>query len=691
MQKVAESALKRSRISVSSASEMPPAFFTSGDCGMPALPIVLVEGDFCFAPRGKARSRATAVALAQCCCLSLALPHVPASHSLAKFRPEYQRQRTSCFPLTDQCLAVLGLLSAGGDPSALITDRSDGLGVVRFGSIDCPNVKRASAGNYFDTTDQHYVRGALAKEAELEVTKRALDVISMSEVVRRVAGGVEGVMDVPCRLSNPVAALQFLTRRDFAVDVSASSLAGLPVETTMRVDVDLMIMIATGLSPAWTAFREARASQVVVVAAPTAASAFAQQVRAFCAPFASDLAAKAGAFAPRETPYLHAVASFSEATSTSGWGAVPQDALDAVRFIADLCPGEWLRHQTRVNDSFNEFVRYDPKGPHKLEHCREILDDPGRWSVVSGFNDHCTEPMGAIVRAPVDILRDVARDVMMAAKLELETPADFAKYMASRYAPKGNMVTVRGNSKLFLLSIVVLTLERSRQEFGADFARGKPVAFCRTYNSKTRGLCGVLDCDVEQLTRAVSTLSRLVVGGDEETERARALAALDATTASIFQELEKSSAVSVVAKAFTLHSESVIAWGMQARAPGTGVTVLKPAHLGKGGVQFGRHAMHASRLSVPRVRGGTAATPLPSAAPRSVKTAVPYEVLCLPPVLNGFMYRYPVSEADPIRADQSYMQAARFHETGNTIFNFLVLVYIICGNLSPTPRPTRIY
>ena len=152
--------------------------------------------------------------------------------------------------------------------------------------------------------------------------------------------------------------------------------------------------------------------------------------------------------------------------------------------------------------------------------------------------------------------------------------------------------------------------------------------------------------------------------GDEET-RAHALAGVDSTAERIYDRFVASSAAAVVADIFVLDPESVMSWGVQVRAPGSGKTILNPSFVvknadGKGAVQWGPSGLEAARTAIPSARKSTAASPPP---PMVFKSAVPYSVLGLPPVLNGHMYRFEDPE-NSIRAAQMYFQAARFHNPG---------------------------
>ena len=488
---------KRHSIAVGRRTGLPPMIFLCDALGVPYLPVSLEAGVFGAARRGgMVKAQATGVALVQASCLALALPHLPSNFSLkqlaAPVKPKrlppramaYVRQRTSRLLLTDQCLAHLGLLLATGDPNAKIGARSDGFSRSNFGRVDCSNLQAAVEGKYFHTTDQHYVRNGVRDEVEKLYFSQKVQIFSMTGFVQKVLGARKaGEMIMPCHLPDPAATISFLTKRDFAVDPSAEAEAALPAETKIHVDVDLAVFLLRGPDSAWASYKLGQLALPPAAVAPPP-SAFAQKVKACCAPLAQRLFADAHRTAATpDTAYHHAVDSFSAATSAADWGTVPKDALEAASFVLSRCPKHWRDDQCRMNDSFREFVRYDSKGPFKFEHCRSAFLDADEWTVLAGIADHVSEPVQVLVRAPVHFVREAAVDILAAMKIVNESPSDCAKLRASRSAPAGTFVTVRGNSKLFLLSILLLVMERCETQFGVDLTAGKVIGAVQVHLS----------------------------------------------------------------------------------------------------------------------------------------------------------------------------------------------------------------
>lgn len=683
---------KRYSISVSHRDGSPQLYFRCDWRGVPFLPVSIVDSGRIIELRGRAKARAVNVALAQCFCLSLALLRTPASFSLAACRPVgYKRKEAARFPLTNECLTHLGLLTAGGDPSANVATRADGFSVMNFGSIDCSNVRAAAARTFFETKDRKLVRLATSKEAELEVLKRPLQRFTMDSFILAVAGGAPGAMDLPCCLSNPAAAIKLMAGKSFAVDVKQAAAKDLPPDAKVRVDVDLAVLLITGFSSHFMDFRLVQEAALEVV---EPISEFEEFVRSACRPIAEKYVAEAHRQVLRDTPYIRSVMRFSEATHADGYGSVPNDALFAVRYILSTSPLHWRDEQTCVHDSFKDFVQYSSTGKGKFEHCRwAFAADCGKFTLLDGFRDSVSEPTQALVRVSPHMAQECARDVLMAFKVENESPADFAKLIASRGAPTGSYVTIRGNSKLFILSILVLILNRCEREFGIDFATEEIVGavqvisylhvhkcgsfaihqfccyyFLKVYNSKTRGLSTYVDADIGVLVRTFGGRSSVGLSADEDVEVAAQGSALNAVRASskvLFDRMMQSSAVAVVGKAFTLHEESTISIGVQVRANGSGMTMLKPVSTHARSVHFGLAALDDAGSLIPSVDGSASVVELPE--PLIFETAVNYNVLGLPHVINGTMIRFPKSD-DPdmkIRANQNYFQGARYHSSGN--------------------------
>ncbi len=492
---VGHRSVKRRVIAVAEVRGMPAVCFHANVRGGPLLPLSLQQGSSFIDSRGRTRARATGVALAQTCCLALAPPNLPVgfvhkSKSGPTYLPvvpscaqkgstltKYVRQRSGRLQLTPECLAYLGLLAAGGDRNAKIGTRLGGTGVLRvghFGSVGCRNVEAASRGRFFHTTSQHYVRGGVLEEVEKFFLNKKVHILSMTEFVHKVTGSTKPeAMIMPCHVPDVRAAIKFLTKRDCAVDVSAEAELKLPPDTKIEVDVDLVVLVLTGPDKAWAGYKAGQ-SAMPPEPAPVK-SAFALQVAAVCAPLAARISADAHKTAARATPFFRAVDSFSEANSAAGYGTVPNDALYAAAFTLERCPKHWKDDQCQLVDNFEAFVQYDPKGRHKIEHCRWAFADASQWTVLAGISDHVTEPMQGFVRAPVGFVRECARDILAAFKTVNASPADFAKLRAARSAPTGLSVTVRGNCKLFLLSTILLVMERCQSQFGADFATGRVI------------------------------------------------------------------------------------------------------------------------------------------------------------------------------------------------------------------------
>ena len=460
---------RRFSISVSHRDGSPQFNFRCDPNGLPFLPVGIVDNGRRIEVRGRAKARSVGVALAQCFCLSVALLRTRAAFTLAESRPPtFKRQRAGRFPLTNECLTHLGLLTAGGDPLANVSKRADGFSVMNFGSIDCSNVRAAAARTFFETKGRKLVRLATTKEAELEVLKRPLQRFTMDAFVQGVSGGVPGAMDLPCCLTNPAAAIKLMASKSFAVDVKQAAARELPPDAKVRVDVDLAVLLITGFS---SQFNDFRVAQVAAAEFAEPVSAFQETVRAACRLLADKYVDQANSSALGDTPFIRAVSTFSEATSPDGFGSVPTDALFAVRYILKNSPAHWRDEQTCVHDSFKEFVKYSSTGKGKFEHCRwAFAADCGNFTLLDGFRDSVSEPTQALVRVQPHMAKECARDVLRAFKVENESPADFAKLMASWGAPTGSYVTIRGNSKLFILATIVLILDRCEHEYGVDFS-----------------------------------------------------------------------------------------------------------------------------------------------------------------------------------------------------------------------------
>jgi hypothetical protein len=482
---------KRRFIAVAEVRGMPGVCFHINDRGGPLFPVSLQQGSSFIERSGRARIRATGVALAQTCCLALAPPNLPVgfAHKLKSgpaYLPKatscaekgstlakYARQRSGRLQLTPECLTYLGLLAAGGDPSAKIGTRLGGTGVLsvgHFGSVNCPNAQAAASGRFFRTTNQHYVRGGVQEEVENALSRKKVHILSMAAFVQKAMGSTKAMI-MPCHLPDPPATITYLTKRDFAVDVSAEAELKLPPDTKIEVDVDLVVLVLTGPDKAWATYKVGQ-SAMSPEPAPVK-SAFALEVAAVCAPLAARIFADAHKTAARATPFFHAVDSFSAANSAAEWGSVPKDAVYAAAFTLERCPKHWKDDQCQLVDNFEGFVQYDPKGRHKIEHCRWALEDSSQWTVLAGFSDYVTEPLQGFVRAPVPLVRECARDILDAFKIVNASPADFAKLRAARSAPTGLSVTVRGNCKLFLLSTILLVMERCQSQFGVEFSTGR--------------------------------------------------------------------------------------------------------------------------------------------------------------------------------------------------------------------------
>ncbi len=187
------------------------------------------------------------------------------------------------------------------------------------------------------------------------------------------------------------------------------------------------------------------------------------------------------------------------------------------------------------------------------------------------------------------------------------------------------------------------------------------------HNSKQRGLSGVIDAKIDDLTRAFSDPS----GDGNESP----IAALNALAGRMCKKVMKTSALGVVTVAFTQHPNSVLAFGVQARS--SGHTLVRPAVLVKstGAKKAGRAYFGQNGLK-------TAASKIPSASPvvlapeefsMPYRTAHAYHVLGLPYYLGGNTIRFStppdLSTLDYLPANtlvtaQNYYQVARHFDAG---------------------------
>ncbi len=162
---------------------------------------------------------------------------------------------------------------------------------------------------------------------------------------------------------------------------------------------------------------------------------------------------------------------------------------------------------------------------------------------------------------------------------------------------------------------------------------------------------------------------------DDHFERAEVSSKVNEAAERIYEKFVASSAAAVVAGIYIVHPCSEISWGVQVRALGSGKTILGPSYMvkneeGKGAVQWGQSALEVARCAIPSARKSTVVL----ASPMVYKSAVRYNVLGLPDVLNGFYCRFEDPAAGgagsagdsrvSITANQFYFQAARYHQSG---------------------------
>jgi hypothetical protein len=184
-----------------------------------------------------------------------------------------------------------------------------------------------------------------------------------------------------------------------------------------------------------------------------------------------------------------------------------------------------------------------------------------------------------------------------------------------------------------------------------------------------------VDAHIGVLVRTLGGRSDIGLSADEDAEvvsQKAALMAIEESAKVLFERMMESSAVAVVGKAFSLHEESTISIGVQVRAAGSGKTMLKPVSVRDHCVLFGVAALDDALSLIPSVDGSALTAELPERM--SFETAVNYNVLGLPHVINGTMIRFHKSD-DPdqtIRANQNYFQSARYHSTGASIMIFYI-------------------
>ena len=418
-------------------------------------PVSLPDGADAFERPSKRMALATGVALAYCSGLPLALPLLSLDFSMRTVK----RSRLLQLRLTGSEEIMLGVSGPLGDPVPTRRLGGGGFSLVNFGNTDCPNCVNGDSGNFIQTKSHNYVRSALTAEAVAFTQNRELAVMSMEDVADIVGGGV-GKTAFPVQLPDPAAAIQLFCKKKHAVDVALSALPTLPPDTKVSVDMDLAVILVSGLSPNWfasIAAEEAQPQSAGEDAQPK--STFADELQAAWAPLVSDLLIDALAAKHQETPYCHAVKNLSKATTENASRAAKSDALRAIRFVSQWAPEHWQNDQFRLNTSLNRIVEYDPKGSHRIEHCREVLAD-GSYVVVDGLFDHVTEPTQLYVKTTVAHAREALRDLLAASQEAFPSPATLSKAIAGTYAPCGTTVIVRGNPKLFLLAVAVLILDR---------------------------------------------------------------------------------------------------------------------------------------------------------------------------------------------------------------------------------------